>query len=358
MEPSEHPPMADFLLYGAYGYTGELVAEAAVKRDLDPLLAGRREQPLADLATSLGCEYEAFDLSHRTALTETLETVDVALNCAGPFIETYEPFVEACIDTGTHYLDITGEIDVFQAIAEYDEAATAADVMLLPGSGFDVVPTDCLAAHLAERLPDATDLTLGFQALGSMSGGTAKTTVEYLDQGAFVRRDGLLEQVPPAHRTRRIDFGRGETTAAIIPWGDVATAYHTTDIPNIEVYMALPEPVIWAMRASRPFSPVLGQPLVKHSLQSAIDTFLTGPSERTRERGRSYVWGEATNDTGDRVVSRLETVETYALTVETCLLILRRVLDGDAPVGYQTPAGAYGADLVLEVPDTEREDVE
>ncbi|SEN21343.1 Uncharacterized conserved protein [Halorientalis persicus] len=349
--------MVELLIYGSYGYTGELIAEEAVERGIDPVLAGRNERKLSEQAAELDCETVAFGLDDHSAVTDALDPVDVVLNCAGPFVETYEPMVEAATETGTHYLDITGEIDVFQAVAGYDERAADAGVMLMSGVGFDVVPTDCLAAHLAERLPDATHLALGFKGLADISPGTMKTMLNYAGDGGYVRRDGLLESVPAAYRTRKIDFGSGERSAVTIPWGDVVTGYHTTGIPNIEVYMAAPEPAIWAMRGTRPVAPLLDIGPVKSTLQQVIDTAVTGPGERTRERGRGYVWGEVTDEDGGRAVSRLETPETYKLTVESSLEIAERVLDGDAPAGYQTPAGAYGPDLVLDLPGVEREDV-
>ncbi|WP_335999747.1 saccharopine dehydrogenase family protein [Halorientalis halophila] len=349
--------MSELLLYGSYGYTGELIAEVATERGLDPTLAGRDERELTEQAAELNCEMAAFDLDDVDAVADRLADYDVVLNCAGPFVRTYEPMVEAALEAGTHYLDITGEIDVFEGVAGYDDRATEADVMLMSGVGFDVVPTDCLAAHLAERLPDATHLALAFKGLADISPGTMKTMLNYAGDGGYVRRDGLLESVPTAYRTRRIDFGSGERSAVTIPWGDVVTGYHTTGIPNIEVYMAAPEPAIWAMRGSRPLAPLLDVGPVKSTLQGLVDAAVSGPGERTRERGRGYVWGEVTDADGNRAVSRLETPETYKLTVESSLEIAERVLDGDAPAGYQTPAGAYGADLVLEIPGVEREDV-
>jgi short subunit dehydrogenase-like uncharacterized protein len=349
--------MSDLLVYGSYGYTGRLVAETAVERGLDPTLSGRNRRRLRDQADDLGCAQTAFALDDASTVESAVADADAVLNCAGPFAETAEPMVDACLATGTHYLDITGEIDVFEAIADRDGAGEAADVTLLPGVGFDVVPTDCLAAHLADRLPDATELTLGFQGLDSVSPGTAKTTVGYLGEGGLVRRDGRLERVAPGSLTRRIDFGRGPITTAAIPWGDVSTAYHTTGIPNVEVYMALPTPAIWAMRAGSLFSPLLGAGPVQSALRSLVDATVSGPDERERERGRSLVWGEARTEAGERVVSRLETPETYALTAETAVEIAARVLDGDAPTGYQTPAGAFGPDLILDFPGTTREDV-
>jgi short subunit dehydrogenase-like uncharacterized protein len=349
--------MGELLVYGSYGYTGELIAEEAVDRGLAPILAGRSERKVSRQAAKLDCQGRTIDLADDD-VTDALADVDVVLNCAGPFVYTYEPLVEACIDSETHYLDITGEIDAFQGVAGYDEAAAEAGVMLMSGVGFDVVPTDCLAAHLADRLPDATHLALGFEALTSLSGGTAKTAVEFLGEGGYVRRDGLLERVPPAHRTRRIDFGRGERTAATIPWGDLVTAYHTTGVPNIEVYAAMPEPVVWSMRGSGLLSHFLNCGPVKSTLKGLIGATVDGPSERQRERGRSYLWGEATTDDGERAVTLLETPETYALTVQTALETATRALDGDTPAGYQTPASAYGPDLVLDVEGTERRDVE
>lgn len=345
--------MADLLVYGAYGYTGSLVADAAAERGFDPILAGRDARKLGERAAKLDCRSRAFDLSG--AVASALSGVDAVLNCAGPFADTYEPLVRACIETGTDYLDVTGEIDVFQGVAAHDDEARAAGVTIMPGVGFDVVPTDCLAAHLAERLPGATHLALGFDAPFGVSAGTAKTALRYLDDPGFVRRDGLLEPVPPAHKTRRIDFGRGRRTAVTVPWGDLVTASHTTGIPNVEVYAALPQPAVWAMRAARPLAPLLGSDLVKGALEGFVDATVDGPGERARERRRSYVWGEATKE-GDRVVSRLVTSEAYATTVETALEVAGRVLDGDAPAGYQTPAGAFGPDLILAVEGTERTD--
>lgn len=349
--------MAELLIYGSYGYTGSLIAEAAVERGLDPTLAGRRERPLAEQATDLGCAHRAFDLTNETARRDALAPVDTVVNCAGPFVDTYEPMVEACLETSTHYLDITGELAVFQGVAEYDDAAAAADVTLVSGVGFDVVPTDCLAAHLAERLPTATHLALGFDAMEAISAGTAKTALQFVDEGGYVRRDGHLERVPQAYKTRRIDFGRGERTATTVPFGDLVTAYETTGIPNVEVYTALPLAGVWALRSSRWIAPLVATGPVTRALERVVDWTVDGPNERQRERGRSYVWGEAIDDEGQRVVSRIETLETYALTVETALAIAQRVLDGNAPTGYQTPAGAFGPDLVLDVRETTREDV-
>ncbi|PSQ34383.1 saccharopine dehydrogenase, partial [Halobacteriales archaeon SW_10_66_29] len=276
------------LLYGAYGYTGELIAREAVDRDLDVIVAGRNGTKTRGVGIQLGTESRVFPAEDAA---DNLGGVDAALNCAGPFVETYEPFVEACLESGTHYLDITGEFPVFDALAERDREAEKAGVCLLPGAGFDVVPTDCTAGHLHDRLQGATHLRLGFEAPTSVSGGTVASAIEHASAGGKVRRDGVVEEVPLSGESRTIDFGNGPKHAVRIPWGDVSTAYYTTGIENVEVYTAMPELAARAMEVSQPVSTLLSVEPVKRGLQALGRQLAAGPSETERERGRTYVWG-------------------------------------------------------------------
>ncbi|WP_246282708.1 saccharopine dehydrogenase family protein [Natronomonas halophila] len=347
MTPGEDVDMS-LLIYGAYGYTGELIAEEAVDRGVDTVVAGRDEVRTDHLAARLDVPGRSFEVDEAD---EHLDDVEVLLNCAGPFVETYEPLVEACLETGTHYLDITGELSVFEAIAERDREAEKAGICLLPGVGFDVVPTDCLAGHLHDRLPEADELRLGFDPSGTISKGTLASVIEHMDEGGKVRRDGRIVDVPTAHERRQIDFGRGKRNAVTIPWGDVSTAYYTTGIENIEVFTAVPPLVGSSMKLSRFTAPVLGLPPVKKTLQTLAKTFVDGPSERQREEGACYVWGEAT-DGETTVTSRVKTPETYALTVDSATTAAERVL-ADGPVGFETPAAAFGPEFVLDLDGVE-----
>lgn len=347
-----------FLLYGANGYTGELIAHMAAGRGLDFILAGRDHATVARLATKLGREHRAFALDDSAVVAANLKGVPVVLHCAGPFSHTSRLMVDACLRTQTHYLDITGEIAVFESLAARGPAAREAGVMLLPGVGFDVVPSDCLAAHLKRRLPSATKLTLAIRGLGRVSHGTATTMVENLDGGGLVRQEGRLTPVPSAWKTREIDFGNGAMTATTtIPWGDVATAFYSTGIPNIEVYAALPQTVRWMMVASRGFRWLLAAAPVKNFLKRRIKAQPRGPSESERAHGASFVWGEAEDVEGRKCVSRLSGPEGYTLTALTALACVARVLDGQAPAGFQTPSLAYGADFILKIEGVVREDV-
>jgi short subunit dehydrogenase-like uncharacterized protein len=348
--------MADLLVYGSYGYTGRLVAREAVDRGLDVVVAGRDRVAVEAQAGRLGCEQAVVGLDEPRGLDLALADVPAVLNCAGPFADTADPVVAACLRTDTHYLDVTGEIDVFEDLATRDDRAREAGVTVLPGAGFDVVPTDCLAAHLAGRVADPARLALGFEAAGGVSPGTAKTAVRGLGAGGAVRRDGRIERVPVGSATRRIDFGDGERVGLSVPWGDVATAYHTTGIGNVTVYMATTPWAVRAVRATRLLGPLVSAGPVQSALEALVEWRVDGPDERTRETGASYVWGEVVAEDGTRAVSRLRGPETYRLTKLAAVEIAERVADGGAPTGFQTPAGAFGPDLVLDVDGVERTD--
>lgn len=339
--------MPGFLIYGANGYTGALIAREAVARGHRPVLAGRNAEALATLASDLGLEYRIFALDDPGQVVDGISGNQAVLHCAGPFAHTYRPMADACLQAGAHYLDITGEVAVFEGLLARSTAAQAAGVMLLPGVGFDVVPSDCLAAHLKRRLPSAIHLALGFLSLGRVSRGTATTMAENIHRGGLVRQEGVLRPVPAAWKTRVIDFGTGPVKAITIPWGDVSTAFHSTGIPNIEVYVPAPLGLRLAARASRTFGWLLGSRLAQGLLRRKIRARPLGPTEEERARGRSYLWGEVVDNTGQRVVSRLQGPEGYTLTVRAALVVVERVLAGDAPAGFQTPSTAYGCDFVL-----------
>jgi short subunit dehydrogenase-like uncharacterized protein len=346
-----------WLLYGANGYTGELVARLAAAQGHRPILAGRSADGVCTLSEQLGLERRLFSLEEPSRIDEALAGMSVVLHCAGPFSRTSRPMADACLRTRTHYLDITGEVGVFEALAARDAEARAAGVMLLPGCGFDVVPTDCLAAHLARRLPGARRLALGFQAGGRLSRGTATTAIEGLGRPGLVRREGVLTPVPVASKTRAIDFGAGPRRAVTIPWGDLSTAWHSTGIPDIEVYMAAPLLLRAFARASRHLGSLLGSAAVRRFLAARVRAGAPGPSEEERRRGHAFVWGEAEDDAGQRVTSRLATPEGYTLTALAALAVVERVLAGQAPAGFQTPAKAYGPDFVLVIEGVTRADL-
>ena len=195
------------LIYGAYGFTGELIARHALEKGLRPILAGRRRAPLASLASELDLPFRVLDLDDRQVLRDALDDVEAVLHCAGPFRYTSRSMLDSCLRSGTHYLDITGECEVFESIFALHPAAQLANVVLLPGVGMDVVPSDCLAAHLAGQLPDATHLDLAFSSSGGgVSRGTLRTVITGLGEGGLERVVGALVPRPGALRVHEIDF--------------------------------------------------------------------------------------------------------------------------------------------------------
>ncbi|MBY0587679.1 saccharopine dehydrogenase NADP-binding domain-containing protein [bacterium] len=347
----------DWLLYGAYGYTGELTVRIATEKGYRPILSGRDPVKLEEVARKYDLPFRVASLEDRSSIDKALEGVTLVLHTAGPFSHTYRPMSDACLRKKVHYLDITGEVAVFEALAARNEEARSAGVMLIPGVGFDVVPSDNLAAHLKSRLPDAHELTLGFQGLGRLSRGTATTMAEGMGRPGAIRKDGKIVPVPPGYKTREIDFGRGPTLAVTIPWGDVSTAFHSTGIPNIEVYTAMPAASLKSLRFSRYIGFLLRLGPVQNYIKGKIKSKKAGPDDAERERGASLLWGEVRNKKGETRSSRIRGPEGYTLTALTSLLIVERVLRGEATPGFQTPSRMFGKDLILEVPGTVREDI-
>ncbi|MCW5961245.1 MAG: saccharopine dehydrogenase NADP-binding domain-containing protein [Pyrinomonadaceae bacterium] len=345
----------NFLIYGANGYTGELIAREAIKRGLEPILGGRSQTKIEPLAKELGLRFRTFSLEDKKSLEYTLKEVDLVLHCAGPFSQTAEQMVNGCLNVGTHYLDITGEISVFEAMSARDEEAKKAGIMIMPGVGFDVVPSDCLALHLKNRLPEATHLSLAFHGLGGISHGTQKTMTMNIGSGGAIRKDGQIVSVPAAYKSREIDFGEEKKTATTIPWGDVSTAYYSTGIPNIEVYTVVPEKQLTLLKMSRYLGWLLKTEPVQNFLMKQIPE--GGPDANARKNGKTYLWGQVIDNKGNRLEARQICPEGYTTTYLTALKIIEKILDGSYETGFQTPAKAYGADLILEIEGVVRENI-
>jgi short subunit dehydrogenase-like uncharacterized protein len=349
--------VAPFLIYGANGYTGRLAAEHAAASGLRPILAGRSRDGVEALAKRLSLEHRVFDLASPAGIADGIRGTSAVLHAAGPFSATSKPMVDACLAAGIHYVDVTGEIAVFEAIADRDVNAKAVGVMLLPGAGFDVVPSDCLAAHVKRRLPNATRLRLSLGGLGGVSRGTALTMLERAGRGTMLRRGGRLVEIAGAPRTT-VDFGAGPRPAIGMSWGDIATAWRSTGIPDIEVFFESSPKLARAATLSRLFRPLLSVGVVRDALKAQVRRKIpSGPTPERRARSRSVIVAQAWDDaTGATVRSRLVTAEAYTLTAWTAVEIARRAASGGAVPGYRTPATAFGADFILSFPQATRED--
>ncbi len=345
--------MTNWMLYGAYGYSGKLIVAEAIKRGHKPIIAGRDAQKLAQLASETGLESRAFSLDDTDAIHTALADVDIMLHAAGPFIHTSNPMIRACLHTNTHYLDITGEVPVFENTFTYDERAKDAGIVLISGVGFDVVPTDCMARFIAEKIPDAHTLEIAFAAISKASAGTTKSAVELIDMGGFVRRDGVLTSHALGDGARQVRFNDKARDVMPITWGDLSTAFRTTEIPNITTYMAFPKPVITMSRwFGGIFKVVMSSRMVKNAALWLVDKTVDGPDDASRVRGSSHVWVCAKNDSR-RVEAWLETSEGYTFTAGASVRVVEKLAEMSL-TGATTPALAFGADFVLEIPGSER----
>ena len=344
------------LIYGANGYTGKLITREAKYRGIQVEIAGRNVKAIQSLSKETGFSYHIVQLSETTQLENLLKYFDAVLHCAGPFSETAIPMVKACINSKTHYLDITGEIWVFEDIMKYHEQAKKSGIALLPGVGFDVVPTDCLAAHLKEKLPTATSLELSFVGSNTgMSRGTAVTMAKNISKGDFIREKRQIKNVPLAYDVKEFKFSHRSQWCMTIPWGDLMTSYHQTKIPNIKVFSGASFKMIDKIKKFRKLKFLLGIGWIQKLVRAKIENSITGPNDENLKSGKTYVLGKVSDEEGNNYSAELITPEAYFLTAKTALSSALKLQNMEV-IGYLTPAQAFGKDFVLEFEDVERID--
>jgi short subunit dehydrogenase-like uncharacterized protein len=345
----------DILLYGSYGYTGRLIAEECSRQKFSVLLCGRNKILLKEQSEQTGFDFDVIEIDQQVELQQALAKCKVVIHCGGPFMVTARKMIEACISTGTHYLDITGEYGVFQLAKSYHQSAAQSGIMLMSGTGFDVVPTDCLAVYLKNHLPSATHLQLAFAMRPSgASRGTAKTAAMHLEAETMIRRAGNLISSGKFPAVSQIDFGGFKSSVVGISWGDIVTSYYSTGIPNIEVFMGANKKLIRNLFMVRRLSWFFGAKWIKKLMLRIIDSRVKGPSAEALKQGRCFVYGKVWDDQGLSKEVRLETPNGYTLTALISVHIASKVLNGDFAAGYGTPAGIYGSELILEMSDVKR----
>lgn len=344
------------MVYGAYGFTGQWIVEAAVERGHRPLLAGRDAKKLRPVAERFGLESRVLSLSEPGALRDALGPLDAVMHAAGPYVCTSEPMLEACLETGTDYVDITGEVSVLKDHFTLDERAREAGVAILGGMGFDVVPTDCLARHVADGLERVEELELVVDTDINPTAGTVKSALGMLPAGGQVRRHGQLRREPVGHRTLSVDFPHGPRTASSAPLGDLVTAAHSTGADSITTYVVLPRGVA---RVLQFVSPLLGFLLrfspIRNLAERLVDRVFTGPDRTDRDWVENWIYARARSREGNTADAWLKTPETYWFTALSCVEAVEILAERDV-VGARSPSMAFGTDFVLRIPGVERFD--
>lgn len=333
-----------WLIYGAYGYTGELVTREAVAHGKRPVVAGRNIEKLKPLALKHGLSLRAFDVADAA---EHLSDIDIVINCAGPFAATAEAMMNACVAQGIHYFDVTGEISVFESAHRKHEKARQSGNILCPGVGFDIVPTDCLAALLKQELPDASHLELAFDFGTLPSIGTARTAIQGIKDGCLIRENGQVTSVGLGYRIRKVPFVGSPRWAVSFPWGDVFTSQISTAIPNAIVYAALPYPLCWGMKLANPLRGILSKTYPQKALNYLAESLLRdGPSETTRHSTSTSFWGRVVNQDGRECSGTITGPSVYSMTAETAVAIALEAEQKQQAGGYYTASMLVGADFL------------
>jgi short subunit dehydrogenase-like uncharacterized protein len=344
------------LVYGAYGFTGRILLENLAARGIPFVAAGRNAERVERVAAEFGSAHRVFDLDDERAMDRALSGVKVLLNAAGPFGTTTAPLLDACLRKRAHYLDVSGEVEPLEYAASLGAAAAARGVMILPAIGFDVVPSDCLALHLAQRLPGATSLVLGVAGSNLLSRGSAYTFAQHAGVPVYVRRDGVLEPMRFRTQMRWMDFGTERRPTIAVSWGDLVTAFRTTGIPDIEVYFEATFPRWLGVTGNQYVGWMYRSAFAKAWLNAYASTMPDGPTPEQRRAERVTITGEASLGRR-RVRATMVTPEAYSFTGVAASAVVARVLGGDVEPGFQTPATLLGSDFVLSLEGVERRDL-
>jgi short subunit dehydrogenase-like uncharacterized protein len=344
------------LIYGCTGYTGRLIAERAKAFGHDVVLAGRDAGKLQQLAQSLELPWRCAGLDDPAALDRMLADAAIALHAAGPFSATARPMLEACLRAGVHYLDIAGELPVFQMAARYDVQARDRGIMVMPGAGFAIVATDCAAAHVNARMPAARHLRLGLSMPRSLSRGSIRTLLGMVRGQVAVCRNGKMAAVPIGRLERSFDYGEGDRWSTCVNWPDTFTTAISTGIPNVEVYIEADLLARSVYQIGGFFSAPLQFGAVQALLNSGLGIRPSEPSGGRHPAPAQVVVAEAEDNWRQCAGVRLTTADGYSFTALAAVEILGRVLAGEFQPGFQTPARVYGPDFVLSLDGTTRED--
>jgi short subunit dehydrogenase-like uncharacterized protein len=349
--------MTSVLIYGATGFTGRAISHEAKQAGLDFVVAGRNREKLMELADQVDVPFITVGLDDPVGLDQAFDDVDIVINVAGPFVDTAQPVLEACLRTQAHYLDVSGEMASFALAQQYDRCARECGIMILPGVGFVNTPSDCLAAHLKKRMPDADNLRFAFSKVDLVSRGTMRAMLSLIRRDVCIRRHGELVTIPVGRLERCFDFGEGQKMASALSWADVITAYHTTGIPNIEAYAEMSVPLRGAYQLGALCAEPLRLPPARWASDLALKVWPEGPDTTARQGKRRVIVAEAENLGRWKMASRLSLPDGYSITPPIAIRALQKVISGKVRPGFATPAKLFGAEFITEFDGVRMEDV-
>jgi len=343
------------LLYGANGFSGKLILKEAQKQGVELVIAGRNKKEIKKASDEFNFPYRIASLDNDLEINDMLKDIDCLFNAAGPFSQTTKPLIKACIAMGIHYVDLSGEIDDYIAVHSHNKTAIENNVMLLPGVGFDIVPTDCLGLYTSKKIKDPSELNFYIKGFDDISSGTATTAIEAIGKGIRFRKDGKIVRAKKTE-TVKINYNEKNEAYLLSTWGDIFTSYLTTKIKNIKVYFK-----------SSLFNK--SYILLLHYLESIYKynfmkkplffwaSMQKGPSQEKMDTGTIEIIAEAKNSLGESAATHLVLPEGYIFTALSSVMIIKKIQDGIIKPGFHTPAQLFGEDFILEVEGTSRSDL-
>jgi menaquinone-9 beta-reductase len=346
------------MIYGATGYTGTLIARESVELECEVVLGARDPERLATVARSLALPFRAFSLDDSSAIDAALDDIDIVLNAAGPFVATSEALIASCLTTRTHYLDVAGELTVFLAAHRHDAASRERGIMIMPGAGFLIVASDCLAADIATVAPGAKYLRLGLTQSTMFSRSSLKTLFGEARDRVVITQAKNLTQIRVGRLERQFDYGEGPRTSLAVTLADVFTAHLTTGIQNIEGYVEASPGVRTGMAFAMGFGAALGATQLRKVVDFGLSAWPERPLAVARGAAKQVVVAEAEDNWRRTRRLRITTDDGYSFTARAAKAILQRAICGDLATGFQTPGKLYGPSLALSIPGTCREDLD
>ena len=349
--------MTKVLIYGATGFTGRAISIQAKRSGLDILLAGRNPDNLKPLSKAIDVPYLAADVRDCAQLDKATSAAGVVVNVAGPFQDTAAPVLESCMRTQAHYLDVSGELSSFLLCQRYHQRALERGIMVMPGLGFVVAPSDCLAAYLKQCMPDAETLRIAFSRVDLVSRGTMRAMLGMVRKNVCIRRHGELVMLPVGQLERRFDFGQGGRTSAALSWADLVTAYESTGIPNIETYAEMGPWLRGAYQLGAWYAEPLRMVPARWASEMLLRVWPEGPDEKTRAGKRRVIVAEVENRGRWLRSARLTLPDGYTITPPIVINALQELAKGQVRTGFSTPAQVFGADFILGCPGVSRSDI-
>ncbi|MBL1215373.1 MAG: NAD(P)H-binding protein [Ignavibacteriae bacterium] len=330
------------MIYGANGYSAQLIIDELLKRGVKPILAGRNREAVEEIADKNNCEFRVFDLEDQNLISDNLSGMHTVINCAGPFRYTAPQLISACIISKTNYIDITGEIEAIEYAWRNNDAAIEAGITLLPSAGFDVIPTDCMAKRLSENIENPDSLELAIINNGKISRGTFLTTLEMMKERGKVRVDKEIIDSKIAEYIIDFKSDRLNFKGVSIPWGDVSSAYYSTGIPNIKVYLAVPKIIFVLRKVLLLLIKLLSVKFIFNLINKIISKVLSGPDKKTRDESSAIIWGRVKNIKGESSTAAFRFIDGYSLTAVGAADCSQLILSGDIKPGAVTPSIMIG----------------